>query len=132
MIVDSREMSGLEELSQLIAGKGRRIVVAENPVDLQSLQGSNSVYVLQLPDDSHSAGGRIGGMGERRIVKVYCYHYENGNCRKLYETDDQERLARFELPYHAAGLPVVLPDGTTKVVSGVLDQEFVASYNQIV
>lgn len=126
------ELSALEELSRLITEKGRRIVVAKSPIDLESLQESNSIYILQLPDDSHSAGGRIGGFGERRILKVYYFHYENGKCQKVYETEDEEKIAQFELPYHAAGLPVVLPDGTTKVVSGVVDRELVDSYNQIV
>lgn len=105
--------------------------MAENPVDLKSLEGSNSIYVLQLPDESHSAGGRIGGLGERRVAKVYYFHYENGNCRKVYETEDEEKISRFELPYHAAGLPVVLPDGSTKVVSGVVDPDFVVAYQQV-
>jgi hypothetical protein len=123
--------SGLEELSKLLAEKGRRIIVAENPVDLKSLEGNNSIYVLQLPDESHSAGGRIGGLGERRLVKVYYFHYQNGVCRKVYETDDETKISRFELPYHAAGLPVVLPDGSTKVVSGVVDPDFVVAYQQV-
>jgi len=34
------------------------------------------------------------------------------------------------LPYHAAGLSVVLPDGSEKVVSGVVDEEFIRTYNE--
>lgn len=124
-------MSALDELSRLLAEKGRRIFVASSPIDLRSLGGTNSIYVLQLPEDSHSAGGRVGGFGERRIVKVYYFHCDGGHCRKVYETDDSSRLGGFELPYHAAGLQVVLPDGSTKVVSGVVDPELVSSYSQV-
>ncbi len=125
-------MTPLEELSLLISEKGRRILVAQTAVDLKTLQGENSVYILQLPEESHAAGGRAGGFGERRVEKIYCFHYENGACRKLFEVESPEKLERFELPYHAAGTPVILPDGSERVMSGVIDPEFVASYKQVV
>ena len=125
-------MTPVEELATLLAQKGRRILVAENPVDLQSLRGHNSVYVLQLPEGSLAAGGRAGGFGESRIEKLYAFHYEDGSCRKLFETDSPEKLDRFELPFHAAGTPVVLPDGSEKIISGVIDPEFVESYKRLI
>lgn len=125
-------MTPLEELASLILEKGRKVLVAENPVDLKTLHGANSVFVLQLPDGSSAAGGRAGGFGERRLEKLYCFHYENGACRKLYEVDSPEKLERFELPYHATGTAVILPDGSEKVMSGVIDPGFVESYRQVV
>ncbi len=125
-------MTPLEELANLIIEKGRKILVAENPVDLKTLQGANSVFILQLPEGSSAAGGRTGGFGERRLEKLYCFHYEDGACRKLFEVDSPEKLERFDLPYHAAGTPVILPDGSERVMSGVIDPEFVESYKQIV
>lgn len=125
-------MNPVEELATLLAQKGRRILVAENPVDLQSLRGHNSVYVLQLLEGSLAAGGRAGGFGERRIEKLYAFHYEDGSCRKLFETDSPEKLDRFELPFHAAGTPVILPDGSERIISGVIDPEFVESYKRMV
>lgn len=113
----------MQELSQLATEKSRRIFVAENPIDLRSTDGTNSVYVLQLPvDSSGSAGGRIGGIGERRITKLYCFRQHNGKWVKVYDTDNLDKLERLELPYHAAGLSIVLPDGTERVVTGVIDQ----------
>ena len=124
-------MAPQEELARLISEKGRKILVAENPVDLKSLQGENFVYLLQLPEGSTAAGGRAGGFGERRVERLYAFHYSNGSCRKLFEVDSPEKLERFELPYHAAGMQVLLPDGTERINSGVVDPEFVASYKQI-
>jgi hypothetical protein len=124
-------MTPLEELSLLITEKGRRILVAQSPVDLKTLQGENSVYILQLPEDSHAAGGRAGGFGERRVEKIYAFHYQDGACRKLFEVESPEKLEKFELPYHAAGTPVILPDGSEKVISGVIDPDFVESYKQV-
>ena len=125
-------MTPLEELADLLSEKGRRIFVAENQVNLKSLQGENSIFVLQLPEGSLAAGGRAGGFGERRVEKLYAFHYADGTCRKLFEVNAPEKLERYELPYHAAGTPVVLPDGSERIVSGVIDPEFVESYKSIV
>lgn len=125
-------MTPLEELTSLVIEKGRKILVAEIPVDLQSLQSENSVYILQLPEAGSAAGGRAGGFGERRLERLYAFHYEKGACFKLFEVDNPEKLEKYDLPYHAAGTPVVLPDGSEHVISGVIDPEFVESYKRIV
>lgn len=125
-------MTPLEELTSLVIEKGRKILVAENPVDLQNLQLENSVYILQLPEAGSAAGGRAGGFGERRLERLYAFHYEKGACFKLFEVDNPEKLEKYDLPYHAAGTPVVLPDGSEHVISGVIDPEFVESYKRIV
>jgi len=123
-------MTPLEELTQLTKEKGRRLFVAENPIDLSTTQGRNCVYILELPTGAGSAGGRVGGIGERRIEKAFCFRQENGKWLKVYETDSPEKLEGFDLPYHAAGLEVRLPDGTEKIVSGVVDEELIGEYNQ--
>jgi hypothetical protein len=125
-------MTPLEELTQLLVEKGRKVLVAQNPVDLRKLQEENSVYILQLPDGSSAAGGRAGGFGERRLEKLYAFHYENGACYKLFEVDNPEKLERFDLPYHATGTSIILPDGSERVMSGVIDPEFVESYKRVV
>lgn len=125
-------MTPLEELVALLSEKGRRIFVAESDVNLKLLAGENSVFVLQLPEGSMAAGGRAGGFGERRVEKLYAFHYADGTCRKLFEVNSPDKLEKYELPYHATGTPVVLPDGSERVVSGVIDPEFVESYKRIV
>src|SRR2546428_12178968 len=104
------DMTPLDELAKLISEKGRKILVAQNPVDLRTLQGENSVFILQLPEGSSAAGGRAGGFGERRLSKLYCFHYAEGACRELYEVDSPEKMERVDLPYHAARTPGVFPD----------------------
>src|SRR5438094_9237721 len=98
-------MTPLDELAKLISEKGRKILVAENPVDLRSLQGENSVFILQLPEGSSAAGGRAGGFGERRLSKLYCLHYAAGAATQLYEVDRPAHLQRSDLPSHAPGPP---------------------------
>lgn len=124
-------MTPLEELINLANEKGRRVFVAERPVDLRSVEGDNCVYVLQLPASAPgAAGGRIGGIGERRIERLLCFRQVNGKWIKVFETEDLNKLDQFELPYHASGLSIVLPDGTERVVSGVVDEEFTQKYDQ--
>ncbi len=54
------------------------------------------------------------------------------SCSRLTEVDSPEKLERFDLPYHAAGTPIILPDGSEHVMSGVIDPEFVESYKRVV
>jgi len=125
-------LTPLEELTQLAREKGRRIFVAESPIDLGSTEGKNCIYILELPAAAPgAAGGRVGGIGERKLRRVYCFRQFEGKWIKVYETEAEEKLTRFDLPYHAAGLGVQLPDGTERVVSGVIDAEFVEKYNQV-
>jgi len=126
-------MTPLEELVLLVNEKSRRIFVAANPIDLSTSQGQNCVYVLELPGSSPgSAGGRIGGVGERKVVRLLRYQQEGGVWSKISELSDPEELESLELPYHATGLSVLLPDKTEKVVSGVVDTEFIKSYNEAI
>lgn len=123
----------LEEFARLVGEKSRRLFVAEVPIDLTANATSNCVFVLELPGSAPgAAGGRVGGIGERRIEKAYCFRRADGNWIKVYETDSLEKLERFELPYHAAGMSVILPDGSERVVSGVVDPELIQRYNEVV
>jgi hypothetical protein len=125
-------LTPLEELTKLIAEQSRRIFVAEKPLDLRDRQGTNCVYVLQLPTSAPgAAGGRIGGVGERRIQKVCCFRLEKGNWLKTLEIEKPDKIERFELPYQAAGLSITLPDGTERTVSGVIDEELAQQYNDV-
>jgi len=125
-------MTPLEELTQLVNEKRRRLFVAETSIDLSATDTQNCIYILELPTSvPGAAGGRVGGIGERRIQKAYCFRQVDGKWTKVYETESLEKLESFDLPYHAAGLSIRLPDGTERVVSGVVDQELVDKYNQV-
>ena len=123
-------MTPLEELTRLVTEPSRRIFVAEKPLDLRSAEGENCVYTLQLPVSAQgAAGGRIGGVGERRIQKVYCFQLKNGNWLKKLETESPDQIERFELPYQAAGLSITLPDSTERTVTGLIDEKLVQGYD---
>jgi hypothetical protein len=126
-------MTPIEELTELTTERGRRLFVAEKSIDLSMNEGENCIYILELPSSAPgAAGGRVGGIGDRKIQKAYCFRQASGRWLKVYDTESNDKLERFNPPYHAAGLIVRLPDRTEKVVLGVLDPELVRQYNQIV
>ena len=122
---------GLSDILDLINGRGRKVYVAEKLVNLGDLGVSNNIYVLQLPDGSTAAGGRAGGFGERRIVKVYHFECGSGSCSKVGEFEDDEKLDSLDLPYHATAMPILDPQGNEKLVSGVVDPQFAESYRLV-
>lgn len=124
-------MDGLSEFLELVNSKGRRVYVTSKPIDLRTPDLPNDIYVLQLPDGSTAAGGRGGGFGERRIVKVYHFEAGEGGLRKVSEIEDDERLDALDLPYHATAMPILDPQGNEKLVSGVIDPPFAQSYREV-
>jgi hypothetical protein len=122
---------GVEEFISLIGSMGRRVFVTTDMIDLAKLNSPNEIYVLQMVDNSSAAGGRGGGMGERRVVKVYHYSCGNGDCVKRGTTEDETKIETLDLPYHATAFPIMLPDGNERLVSGVVDKELAASYESV-
>jgi len=121
-------MPGADEFIALIESMGRRVLVTDDLVDLRRLDEPNEIYVLQMLSASTAAGGRGGGMGDRKVVKVYHFSCGNGECKKMGEVEDEQKIESLDLPYHATAFPVLLPDGKEKLISGVADKALVASY----
>jgi hypothetical protein len=65
----SSKLPGTEEFMELIETKGRRVFVTTEVINLGKLDQHNEIYILQLADGSTAAGGRGGGLGERRAAK---------------------------------------------------------------
>ena len=122
---------GVEEFIALISSMGRRVFVTTDVIDLARLDSPNEIYVLQMLDNSSAAGGRGGGMGDRKVVRVYHYSCGGGDCRKAGMTEDETKIEGLDLPYHATAFPIMLPDGKEKLVSGVVDKELAASYGSV-
>ncbi|MDA4134344.1 MAG: hypothetical protein OK441_02100 [Thaumarchaeota archaeon] len=124
-------MDGQTEFLDLVSAKGRRVYVTEKPIDLRDPAATNTVYVLQLPDGSTAAGGRGGGFGERRIVRLYHFECREGTWAKVAEVEDEGKLDSLDLPYHATAMPILDTEGKERLVSGVVDPSFVESYRQV-
>lgn len=121
-------MTPLDELSGMLQGPSRAVVIAKSDVDLQSLAGENDLFVLVLPEGSSAAGGRGGGFGERKVVKVARFRYSNGVCEKMYDAVDDSHVSEFEVPFHVARMPMTLRDGTSSVGYGVVDPDVVSEF----
>jgi len=121
-------MAGADEFIALIESMGRRVFVTDDLIDLGKLEQPNEIYVLQMLSASTAAGGRGGGMGDRRVVKVYHFTCGHGECKKVGEVEDEGKIESLDLPYHATAFPILLPDGKEKLVSGVADKALTASY----
>ena len=123
-------MTPIKELSDLLSGSSRVIVLSEKDVDLRSGRGDGSLVVMKMVEGSLAAGGRGAGFGERRITKVALYRLKEGECEKLFETEDESRLAGFEVPYYVSRLPFVLEDGKEVMGYGAVDPGLVAEYSK--
>jgi hypothetical protein len=121
-------MAGADDFIALIESMGRRVFVTDDLVDLRQLDQPNEIYVLQMLSVSTAAGGRGGGMGDRKVVKVYHFSCGHGECKKVGEVEDEGKIESLDLPYHATAFPILLPDGREKLVSGVTDKSLTASY----
>ena len=110
---------GADELVRLVEDPGRHIFVAKEPVDFRNLESLNEVYVLEFPVQTRE-----------RAVKAYHYRCGAGECIKVGEVEDLERLESLKLPDHGT-ISIVLPDGTQKLVPGIANGDLVRDYSAI-
>ncbi len=121
-------MSPIEELAEALSGKYRAIVIADRDVDLRPSAESNKLFILKIAEGSLASGGRGGGFGERRVVRVAEFGSVSGEWSRLFESEEEPMLARFEVPYHVSRIPMVLPDGTESMGYGVIDPPLVEEF----
>src|SRR2546427_12799252 len=95
--VATARMSPLEEISSLLSGGGRVIVIAENEVDLKSLRGKNTLFLLKVAEGSLAAGGRGGGFGGRGGGGGFGFWDEEGGCGEIFEAAEEGTLRKFEV-----------------------------------
>jgi hypothetical protein len=119
-------MEASTELSSLVSGGSRVILISEKDIDLKPASGDNRLFLLKMAEGSLASGGRGGGFGERRVVGVFLFTRTNGVWSKLFETVEESRLADFEVPYYVSRLPMTLEDGTETMGYGVVDPELVS------
>ena len=113
----------LEEILQL---PQRKLVVAESDIRLDK-NSKNEIFVLMVEESKGSAGGRAAGSGHRRISKVYGFSCDVA-CREVFQTDDPQKIDMFDIPYSAVAMDIILSDGQSYVVQGIVDPTFIANY----
>ena len=120
-------MDALDELSELLTGGSRVVVIARHDLDL-SKPAENALFVLKMAEGSLAAGGRGGGFGERRMVSVSFFRCAGGVWEKPFETVDPAKVEEFEVPYYVSRIPLTLRDGRESMGYGVVEAELVERY----
>jgi hypothetical protein len=110
----------------------RKLVVAQSDIHLDDGQGKNEIFVLMVEESRGSAGGRAAGSGHRRIERIYGFACGGGKCTKFFDSSEQEKVDRFDIPYSAVAMDIRLSDGRPYVVQGIVDPDFVASYRLLI
>lgn len=121
-------MPGTEELAALLTGGARVIVVSERDLDLTQAPADNQAFLLKMAEGSLAAGGRGGGFGERRLVRVLRFRKSSGTWEKLFDSEEEGVVARFEVPYYVARVPMTMADGSEVVGYGVVDPQLVEEF----
>ena len=116
-----------ESIDEVLQLAQRKLVVSQSDLLLDK-KAENKVFVLMVEESRGSAGGRAAGSGSRKISTVYGFACENGSCRKMFETDEESKIERFDIPYSAVAMDIKLSDGRPFVVQGVVDAEIVSAY----
>ncbi|HSA74927.1 MAG TPA: hypothetical protein VLE21_01935 [Candidatus Nitrosocosmicus sp.] len=124
-----------QDLSDLIKLPQRKLIVSSNDIDLTFSSGNdttNTIFVLIVRESSGSAGGRGGGSGMRKIEKILVFDVERNHDKLIYETSSEVEIGKFEIPYSAVALDIVLRSGEKYVVQGIVDPQMVSDYLELI
>jgi hypothetical protein len=121
------------ELNYVLQLPKRKLVVSLNDIRLNKNSDiENIIFILMVEESVGSAGGRGGGSGNRKIDKILGFKIKDNKDIKIFETDDAELIEKFDIPYNAVAMDIVLESGEPYVVQGIMDQEIIKSYLKII
>lgn len=122
-------------LNQVLQIPKRKLIVSSNDITLNrdSRESENVVFVLMVEESLGSAGGRGGGSGNRKIDKIIGFRIKDSNKDvKFFETENPDIIEKFDIPYNAVAMDIVLESGDPFVVQGVVDGDLVQSYLRLI
>jgi hypothetical protein len=121
-------------LNQILQLPKRKLIVSLNDITLNrdSRVSENVVFVLMVEESLGSAGGRGGGSGNRKIDKIIGFRIKDSKDIKIFETENPDTIEKFDIPYNAVAMDIVLESGDPFVVQGVVDDDLVQSYLKLV
>ncbi|VFJ15088.1 hypothetical protein [Candidatus Nitrosocosmicus franklandus] len=125
----------LQDLSEIIKLPQRKLIVSSNDIDLtfsSNKETTNTIFVLMIKESRGSAGGRGGGSGMRKIEKILAFDVEKDGDKLIYETSAEAEIEKFEIPYSAVALDIVLRSGEKYVVQGIVDPQMVIDYLRLI
>ncbi len=122
-------------LNQVLQIPKRKLIVSLDDITLDKAgvrESENMVFVLMVEESLGSAGGRGGGSGNRKIDKIMGFRIKDGKDVKIFETENPDIIEKFDIPYNAVAMDIVLESGDPFVVQGVVDGDLVQSYLRLI
>jgi hypothetical protein len=123
-------MTNYASLEEVLLLPTRKLVVASADIDLSKSEDC-TVFVL-LVEESGSAGGRAGGSGSRKIDRILGFRVHQYKLDPIIDSREIEIIERFDVPYSAVALDIILSTGQESVVQGIVDPDLIEEYMQIV
>lgn len=121
------------EFNHILQLPKRKLVVSLNDIILNKNNDiENIVFILMVEESFGSAGGRGGGSGNRKIDKILGFRIKDSKDIKIFETDDADIIEKFDIPYNAVAMDIILESGEPYVVQGIIDLEIIKSYLKII
>jgi hypothetical protein len=119
-------------LSQILQIPKRKLIVSLNDIILNKNKSiENIVFILMVKESFGSAGGRGGGSGNRKIDKIIGFRISDSKELKIFETENTEIIEKFDIPYNAVAMDIILESGEPYVVQGITDPEMIKEYLKI-
>ena len=119
-------------LDEVIKLPKRKLVVSLNDIILDKKNHKNIIFLLMVEESFGSAGGRGGVSGNRKIDKIMGFNIDNNKKDLIFQTEDQNIIENFDIPYSAVAMDITLQSGQQFVVQGIVDQEMIKSYMKII
>ncbi len=121
------------KLNQILQLPKRKLIVSLNDIILNKNNNiENIVFILMVEESAGSAGGRGGGSGNRKIDKIIGFRINNNIDMKIFETENVNLIEKFDIPYNAVAMDIILESGEPYVVQGITDVEMIKSYLKII
>ena len=116
------------ELNKILQIPKRKLVVSLSDIALDKNHDNaeNIVFILMVEES------RGGGSGNRKIDKVIGFKTNNNNHLKIFETENADMIEKFDIPYNAVAMDIILESGEPYVVQGITDKEMINSYLKII
>jgi hypothetical protein len=124
-------MTNYSSLEEVLLLPTRKLVVASTDIDLRKSEDC-IVFVLLVEESFGSAGGRAGGSGSRKIGRILGFKRLQSKMDLLIDSQEMEIIDRFDVPYSAVALDIILSTGQESVVQGVVDSFLIEEYMRIV
>src|SRR4051794_29797903 len=125
-------MNNNYNLDEVLKSPKRKLVVSLNDIILDKKNYKNIIFILMVEESFGSAGGRGGGSGNRKIDKIMGFRIDNNKKDVILQTEDPNIIEKFDIPYSAVALDIILESGQQFVVQGIVDEEMIKLYMKII